>query len=204
MVNFNKLQITPSGDQLILDVSIDETNPVWSNNVVIKAIYIETNASIDNYQHPKDTSIVWQSVEGVKSFKDVFTPNVVGEGSFNDKLFYIWVKINHTVAAANGAPCDMSKEYYVGIVYNKQLVVQRAIPIMKDAKCSCADKFSCDDNILFTEFILKKQALDYAIEAGDLYQAKVFWQPFSKYIYTGTLGVGTTYTYKSNCNCHGN
>lgn len=196
MINFNKLQITSSGENLIIDVSIDETNQIWSNNVVIKAIYIETEQSISDYSKPQDEHIVWSSVEGVKNFKDTFYANVIGSSTFNDKLIYVWVKINNNTAAANGAPCDMSKEYYVGMVYNQQQVVDAVIPIIKQSKCICKPQIDCSDNSLLVEFILKKQAIDYAIQAGELKQAGIFWSLFfGKYLQTKINN--------SKCNCHG-
>lgn len=185
MVIFNDLRISPDGNNLIIDVSI--SNYAYFKNMYISAIYIDTEETYVQTGMPSSKAVVLYENQNVtiKEHSDNITPKRLNLDSFNNHIFYIYVKIDGVPTP--DTPCSMDKEYTIGVALNWFPIYQKGLKLMKQVISNC-----CDVPREFIDYVLRLKAFELAIKTSQ------FTLVNSKYL---EWFKDSTIKYINSCNC---
>lgn len=186
MVQFNELKIVPDGTQLIIDVSVKDSE--YYTDVYLDEILIDTQDTF--IESGPSTQVVYSKIiDG--SIKSVRLELGTGDllPSLNDNLFFVYVKTKGTPAA--NTPCGMDNVTTLGVVTNLYPLYQQALCYIKGLSNTCVIPKN------FINFILQYKAFQLAVKTGHYTEAIKYW----KRLYSSQNAKDTTVT--SKCGCYG-
>lgn len=213
MIQFNELRITPDSQQLIIDVSID--NSSYYDNVILDSIVIDTQDTyvangpspkpiythkVDNYNYvystPEDCSCnpvlsdddkaycLTYSGEQNKHVRLILSAKDLGI-SLTDNMLFVYAIATGTPAP--DTPCGMDNSIKMSTVVNLYPIYQESIRYIRELNCDC------DIPRDFINMILRYKAIELCIRTGNYVQAIKYWKKF-------LLGVNSVTSYKCGCN----
>lgn len=172
MIRFQELRITPNNEELIIDVSID--NSSYYQNVVIDSIIIDTQ---DTYvdSGPSSNAIYTYTInpdeESTKRKRLILTKEDL-EMSLEGNLFFVYIVTSGE--PSGNAPIAASNAKNVGVVFN-------LYPIYKQSMCYTKElAYKCEAPKGFIDYILKLKALDISVKTGNYQEAIRYWNTLFK------------------------
>ena len=185
MVKFNSLYITSAGDNLVLNVSIEDLS--YYTNVYISNVYIDNQNTFEE-TGKSDSPLYSYSVKDTDTLKtlSLTVPSTSILADLKNDLLFVWIVLKGTVSA--DTPCGMDSMSYVKAVYNQRRIADYQLPFIKEIDNSCCIPKN------FIDMVLQKEALDMAVSTGHNITAISFWKKFF---------TDTDISITSTCSCHG-
>lgn len=169
MVQFNELRITPDGQKLIIDVSVQDLE--YYANVYLDSILIDTQDTFTD-SGPSSKVVYKKDISGdAKSIR-----LELGAGdllpSLNENLFFIYVKTKGIPGA--DTPCGMDNSVTVGVVLNEYLIYNSMLQYIKELEDDC--------NIpkRFIDKYLRYKAFEISVVTKHYIQAIKYYNSFIK------------------------
>lgn len=161
---------------------VSETTPDIPTSEYIYTQKMEDNAkSLDLVLSALDFTKIWETDPKAMMFKNA---------DMSKTLFFVFIKCKGTPAETS--PCNLSKEYTLGVVFDENLLHQRVMDFTKDLLDDC------NIPIGFIDFILLWNAFKASIETEHYIPAiKFFNMLFDIMDNRGFKGI------TKGCGCHG-
>lgn len=201
MIQFNELEITQDGKNLIIDAQVQ--NISYYTNIYIDSIIVDnqnTFVSTGVSAHPIFSytydpvsaqslgySTILSSNGKLKGIRMTVPCASLGEIATLDKdLLFVYVTINGTPSP--DTPCDMDLSYELGAVFNTYPFYLRGMTFIKELDSSCKIPKQVID------YMLRQKVLQTSIQVGDYIRAIDYWKKFFMVDYQ-VINLKT-------CNCH--
>ena len=164
MVQFNELRITPDGQKLIINVSVEDLE--YYTNVYLDTIQIDTQDTF--VESGPSSKVAYTEVIGGNT-KSVRLELGTGDLSptLNGNLFFVYIRTKGTPAA--NTPCGMDNITKLGVV---SPLYQHAFSYIKELSDTC----SIPKN--FINYILQYKAFELAVKTGHYTEAIKYWKRF--------------------------
>lgn len=205
MVRFNDLSISDDGKYLYIDVSVKSAS--YFEDVHIDSITIMTGDKVSENapEIPTENYIYKETVDGeeknynwvlttadfIKKWETDAKAMNFKQSDMSNTIFFIYIKCKGTPAA--NIPCNMDKEYTVGVTFDVRAIYQKAMNYTKElANC-------CDIPSKFIDFILLWNALKASVATSHYLSAVKYYNLLS-----GSADSSSCLNYANNtCGCHG-
>lgn len=210
MIEFSKCVIDPEGKKLIIEAAVKSGE--YYEDVYIDSIAIDTEDTFSptgpssspiftaNYEREVEVAALLGEPEGeaqpevlkelVKDTKNIsleLTPKMLNLSSFNDNMFFVYIKATGTPSLE--VPCGEDNIYTLAIGVNLSPIYKMSLNYIKELESSC--KVTKE----FIDMILKFKAFELALKTGNNLVAAKYWTKLFK-------GKGAAVTFKS-CGCNG-
>lgn len=212
-VIFDQLKISDGGDRLYIDIHVNNAS-VYSDFyldtlTVVTADKVKEMTSLASptkdfiYKYTFSGNQKGSTITLDKSSFDAAVVNTNSSGqaidssiaiadtaytkaSFAGEMFFVYVKCKRT--GSTDLPCNVGGLYNVGVIFDTELLYQKAMAHTKELADTCGVSKG------FTDFILLWNAFKAAVETGHYISAIKFYnQLFSNTVVSNT----------NPCSCHG-
>ena len=177
MINFNEARITPDGQKLIIDISVD-SRPYFEH-VYIDSLSIDNQDSFTGVGPSGEALYTWIDEDPVivngqvvhKKYLrlelDVTSLNVA---SLSHHLFYIYVQTSGDFRA--DTPCEFEDRLFTRVVLDYGPIYRESMNYVKEINQNCEIPHG------FIDRILKLNALELSLIAGHYSLANSYWNKF--------------------------
>lgn len=167
MIEFVELRITPDGKKLVIDVQIK--NESYYTNVYLDDITIDTQ---DTYSTSTHTPIFYHEFgASEKSYSIELNANALQLTDLNQLFF---VKVNAKGTPSPDTPCGKDIDCVTAAIANMYPMYQNGMNYIKQLAGSCEIPQG------FTDFILRKDAIELALKTGNYTEAIKYYKEFAK------------------------
>ena len=183
MIDFNKLYITPDGNNLVIDISVKSDS--YYENIYIDSIKIDTE---DTYTQsgPSSTPVYsYTSTENLKSMQITLSNNEI-LANLSDSMFFVYVTTKGTPSA--NTPCGMDNTTTLACIVDLYKIYQLNLQYLRELNRECCVPKN------FIDLILRIKALEICMKTNNYTEAIKYWNRYFK-----NLSVKTS----TNCGCHG-
>lgn len=204
MVRFDDLSISDDGKYLYISAFVKSAE--YFEDVYIDSITIMTGDKVSENtpEIPTKDYIYKETIDGEeKSVNWVLTASdfikvwetdanamAFKQTDMRNTMFFIYIKCKGTPTA--NTPCNMDKEYTVGVTFDARAIYQKVMDYTKDLlKC-------CEVPTKFIDFILLWNALKAAVATSHYIPAVNFYNMLSD-----NMGTSSCLANVNTCGCHG-
>lgn len=153
MVQFNKLEINKTGDELLIDVSVKDLQ--YYTNVYIDSIYIDTQNTFKS-GGPSGNVVYSKTINGSEKSVILKLSKYDLNASITDNMLFVWVKTKGVPSP--DVPCGMDNSLVLGVTlytYNIYCNMLKTLNLEYNNSCSIPKKF--------IDKYLQYKALQYAL-----------------------------------------
>lgn len=192
MIIFDQLRISDDGKRMYINVHVNKAD--YFKYIVINKIVIMTadKVSETNPNAPTEDYIYKNELEGKgqREVNLVLTANdfTTKHSNLSEDLFFVYVECSGT--PMSNTPCRLDEPVTVGVVFDENLLYQRAMDFTKDLVADCKEPTA------FVDFILLWNAFKYAIETEHYIAAIKFYNM----LFGGQI---KEIRHIKTCGCHG-
>lgn len=179
MIQFNELRISPDSKYLIIDVQISPLS--YYKNVGLGNILVDTQKSFTPLGPSGKSVIEPIDCNGEKHYRGFISIDGIA-----DNMFFVYVTTDGN-SPSEDTPCDMKASQILGITYNKQLIYNNHINMIKNLG-------GCEPSKELIDYILQQKAFDLALKTGNYNEAIKYWELFFS---------DTRNFIKHKCGCNG-
>lgn len=185
MVIFDRLEISPEGDKLMIEAHVNEAEMFTGYTITDLYIksdknFLESEVDILGAYH--------ESFDNVRSINVVIPNTSLLDIELTKNLIFAYIKVK---PVANGheacIPCGLDDNYSIGVTFDTQRLYSAGIKYIKDLGDTCSIHKNFIDFILYWEAFKMAIDTDHYIDAVHLYK-RMFSMPI---------------TSEPKCNCHG-
>lgn len=168
MIDFTELRITPDSKYLIIEIRVKEE--AYYENVYIDSITIDNQDTyVDNGGSTASVFHI-ELEEDMKYYRLRLNENMLGVSL--EGLFFVKVKVRGI--PSEGTPCGCDNEYTTEVITNVYPIYKQGMAYIKDVENSC------EIPVGFADFILKFNAIDFAIKTCNYTLASKYYNMFLK------------------------
>ena len=183
MVDFNKLYITPDGNHLVLDVSVN-TGSSYTN------VYID-NVKIDTEDYftmsgPSSTPVYKYTQTGNTKSLVLTLSNSDILANLSDNMLFVYVSTKGV--PSSDVPCGMDNQTELACIVDLYKIYQLNLPFLREINNGCCIPKE------YIDLILRIKALEIAMKTNNYTMAVQYWKKFFKKNSPLTL---------QTCGCHG-
>ena len=183
MIEFVELRITPDGKTLVIEVKIKDE--AYYTNVYLDTITIDTQ---DTYSASSSSNPVFTHtfISDTKTYSIELNAVAMNLTDMNQLFF---VKVTAKGTPSSDTPCGKDINCVTCAVANMYPLYQYGMGLTKELTESCSIPQG------FTDFILRKDAIEVAVKTGNFTEAAKYYKMFVRGIKASDISI------RGGCGC---